>query len=545
MKKRTTFLMQFTTMAVLLLLSSCSLFNADNFKLIPVQSGEKWGYVDKHGKYVINPQFESAYYFREGLARVCSTNGMYGFINSKGKYVIDAQYKDATEFSEGLAFVVMDGDYPTCIDKSSKTVFVAKQVKAVSQFTEGFAAFVNNDGKAGYMDKSGKTVINPQFDVADVFREGMARVCKDGKWGYINTKGDVIINFQFEDAYSFSEGLALVGNGEKYGYIDKNGQFVINPQFEKAFSFVNDMAYIESGDQAGFIDKKGDMVINPQFEYATSFNDGMAAIEQNDSWGYIDTKGKLVINPQFEDAEQFFNNIAFVESASKWGIIDKKGKYIVNPQFDMILPYYSQSSKVEGVISDYYNASAFVNKFFEKAAEDKFDGVNDSTTLGKIADMTLYGSTLKAEDKFTAACTPEQEFTEDISCDKTFFYFTNPIYKVVTTYDNFWGYIYASGTTRNYNLNEKPYAMAYEFVLDGDASDKGSAIARAMKDKIEQKYNLKMSLHKGSYSVLRDGKMSFVITYNATSLKFYVGFDKAKLQTLIEANQDKLDADND
>src|SRR5690606_31782327 len=32
--------------------------NQVDLKLIPVKSGEKWGYINKKGEYVINPQFQ-------------------------------------------------------------------------------------------------------------------------------------------------------------------------------------------------------------------------------------------------------------------------------------------------------------------------------------------------------------------------------------------------------------------------------------------------------------------------------------------------------
>ena len=57
------------------------------------------------------------------------------------------------------------------------------------------------------------------------------------KWGFIDTKGQYVINPQFDNAGEFSEGLAPVEIGGKYGFIDTKGQYVINPQFDNAGEF--------------------------------------------------------------------------------------------------------------------------------------------------------------------------------------------------------------------------------------------------------------------------------------------------------------------
>jgi len=66
----------------------------------------------------------------------------------------------------------------------------------------------------------------------------------DGKYGYINQTGNFIIQPQFEDADSFSEGLAAVRINGKYGYIDKTGQILIEPQFDHATEFMAGAALV-------------------------------------------------------------------------------------------------------------------------------------------------------------------------------------------------------------------------------------------------------------------------------------------------------------
>ncbi|PSO79918.1 MAG: hypothetical protein BRC51_06045 [Cyanobacteria bacterium SW_12_48_29] len=42
----------------------------------------------------------------------------------------------------------------------------------------------------------------------------------------------MVINPQFDYAGEFSEGLAPIKISDKWGYIDKTGEMVINPQFD-------------------------------------------------------------------------------------------------------------------------------------------------------------------------------------------------------------------------------------------------------------------------------------------------------------------------
>ena len=59
--------------ACMLLLSFVGCNNpkgAASSRLFPAKSDGKYGFIDKTGKYVINPQFDDAEAFSEGLARV-------------------------------------------------------------------------------------------------------------------------------------------------------------------------------------------------------------------------------------------------------------------------------------------------------------------------------------------------------------------------------------------------------------------------------------------------------------------------------------------
>lgn len=82
-------------------------FQTDAFAAVKI--GEKWGFVDKNGEIVIEPEYTDARSFSNGYAAV-EKNGQWGFIDTDGKLVIGCRFKEARDFNEsGNVFVSVDG----------------------------------------------------------------------------------------------------------------------------------------------------------------------------------------------------------------------------------------------------------------------------------------------------------------------------------------------------------------------------------------------------------------------------------------------------
>jgi hypothetical protein len=127
--------------------------------LAAAQVAKKWGYIDRTGTFVIQPQFSGSHVFgakgfSDGLASVVFDN-QWGFIDRTGKVIIPAQFDEPAVFSGGLAAVAV------------------------------------ND-KWGYIDKTGKFVVPPQFERAEPFTDGLARVYLDNKSHYIDRSGKFV-----------------------------------------------------------------------------------------------------------------------------------------------------------------------------------------------------------------------------------------------------------------------------------------------------------------------------------------------------------------
>lgn len=85
-----------------------------------VKVGDVWGYIDKTGEIVVEPQYLNAYGYSEGLASVCFDD-KWGFINEEGKMVIPPQFDNPAYFLNDVAFVEKDGKLGI-IDRSGHVV---------------------------------------------------------------------------------------------------------------------------------------------------------------------------------------------------------------------------------------------------------------------------------------------------------------------------------------------------------------------------------------------------------------------------------------
>lgn len=268
-------------------------------------AGRGWGFIDKTGKVVIEPQFEAGGSFSEGLA-VVVVKGKSGFIDKTGRVVIEPVYDTAYSFSEGVA-VAVKGDESYLIDKAGQ--------KVLSQNNDQLRLDINNDArlsdgliaaydcakaKVGFLDKAGRFVVEPKFVQAEPFSEGLARVAvedEDGEemLGFINRSGQFVIPPSFNtdaefprNSTDFSEGLASLTEG-------------LNPTITEEAKFV-------------YVDKKGTIVLQTEFFFAGPFHDGLAVVydSESDRWGFIDKSGKVAIPLKYDSASDFSEGLAYV-----------------------------------------------------------------------------------------------------------------------------------------------------------------------------------------------------------------------------------------
>src|SRR5699024_7624590 len=111
------------------------------------------------------------------------------------------------------------------------------QFHAYSRFGDGLAPAVDPDSWLfGYIDRQGQWVIEPQFDHARHFAEGLAPVQVGAQWRFIDKTGQTVLEGDWYDARPFAEGFAAVDTDSdtfagKWSYIDKQGKPAVLPVF--------------------------------------------------------------------------------------------------------------------------------------------------------------------------------------------------------------------------------------------------------------------------------------------------------------------------
>lgn len=181
--------------------------------LIPVSDGKEYGYYDSFAKKQFGG-YEYAGSFQNGIAAV-KKSGQWTLIDTSGKEK-SGKFADIVVDGNGQ---YLNGEVMIAATAENKYQMFDSEGKSINDFTankmdictsDGCIAF-EKDGKWGFVDTSGKVVIEPLYDEAKSFSNGLAAVCKDGKWGFINSSNEVVIDYQFAGAdYFNSNGSCIV-----------------------------------------------------------------------------------------------------------------------------------------------------------------------------------------------------------------------------------------------------------------------------------------------------------------------------------------------
>lgn len=193
----------------------------------------------------------------------------------------------------------------------------------------------------------------------------LAPVQEKGKWGF-KQFGEWVINPRFEDAGIFDDGVAPVKMGGKWGFVDKTGKNVIAYKYEDAFNFCYGLARVKLYGKWGFIDKAGNTVIPFKYDSAQDFDDGLAQVSLAGKNGYVDKTGEWFDTKQ--DMMNSFSAFArhYVENdINEW---QRKGKYEKMAQWQARVTDANRKARIDSLVSK--AKEEFIDRESKKIIQD-------------------------------------------------------------------------------------------------------------------------------------------------------------------------------
>ncbi|WP_158098765.1 WG repeat-containing protein [Barnesiella sp. An55] len=201
-------------------------------------------------------------------------------------------------------------------------------------------------------------------------RDTLAVIARAGKRGFISINtGDMIIEPQYQKAWVFSEGLGAVVSNGKIGFINARNEVVIPFQYDYVASRDQDIDYLfrngyctmtDSKGRCGLIDTTGRWVVTPAYDQVwTPHCTGYRIVINDCKYGLLDPSGRLVYPAEYDhiDLADEGTGIILAKDGKKWQV-DFDGHVVQPFMYDesILLDYpvgYSESGEVLYAHSNY------------------------------------------------------------------------------------------------------------------------------------------------------------------------------------------------
>lgn len=307
----------------------------------------RWGLIDRHGGYIIPPEYNMVSYCSEGCVVCQDQNGDWFYLDFDGKRLFQQTFEEARPFDTGIATVCHSGKYGA-IDLQGNTVipFDFDRINRLGGWNSDKMVGAKKNGKFGVIDRVGNIIIEFKYDVINCFSSGLIEVGLKGKglysykYGVINAASETILPCIY-DEITCMESVIGINTGKrisskyfrpgKWGWTDLLGNIIVEPQYTNMMGifFSDGLTTVERKNKTGFADEFGNIVLPFQYEYSSGFEGGTALVKHKSRYGFIDKNGDWVIPAVYDSLEIFQDNYAVAELDRENFYIDKTGKRVL------------------------------------------------------------------------------------------------------------------------------------------------------------------------------------------------------------------------
>jgi hypothetical protein len=288
----------------------------------PFNNNTYMGLLDLNGKNITKNKYNLIEPFSNKLALAAIDKVGFQFINNKGINVFNKTYNGAFSFKDGVARVSSSQNNPNSLNNS-----ISSYVKSNSDFY-----FINIQGER---------IIMSDFDVIGDFSEGLALARNQkGNLLFLNSNGNVefkldskIEVMHVRELSDFKNGFSLLRKGRnQFHYVNRDGKSAIKTSYSNPQPFNENRALVSNFENDkltfSFIDTKGKLISDFEYDYAMNFSEGRACVSKDEKYGFIDLNGKLVIPLKYDSLGIFQNGVTQVMENGKFYKIDLEGNIV-------------------------------------------------------------------------------------------------------------------------------------------------------------------------------------------------------------------------
>lgn len=249
--------------------------NFDKKRIYPAPVGDKAGYIDYKGRFVIPPiYYHTRAFDPDNRAAIVSTKKLDGIIDLQGNFLVPMVYNSLKpcETLEGTHLYL----YIATIDKKYGVINLQNQIIIPFEYDHicsGVNCFI---------------------------------VKKDGVEGVLNLSNEIIIDLEHKEIHQPSHkywGFIAKGTNNKWALFEEDGKQICNPIFDdRNIEFTPSYINGPSNKESLTIDYDG--MVYPNFNFRVfGFYDNHYSIvkTKDDLYGLINDNFNWVIKPKYED----------------------------------------------------------------------------------------------------------------------------------------------------------------------------------------------------------------------------------------------------
>lgn len=204
--------------------------------IFEIRQGEKTGYIDRHGNYIIAPEdYSWIHYYKSNLIFEVSVDWgeSQSVLDSNGHTMIPwGNYKEI-RYGSNLIYVETETGESYCMDYDGNCVIYPEENAESSLYVSHIVTYSGEN--CCLRNSKGEVISEGEYDWISSDSDNNLIMVRDnnGYYGYINSDGEEEIPCIYSDAYEFDDGLAIVMNEEeKWGVINTKGEVVADFQYD-------------------------------------------------------------------------------------------------------------------------------------------------------------------------------------------------------------------------------------------------------------------------------------------------------------------------